>query len=155
MRMTPRRSVAKVFKSNPGLIALVLIANHLWRKIASSVIAYSLGAPGMYLGPRCRIIGGRHISFGAVMRAHGDLWLEAVTTYGDQHFDPHITIGQSVAFSDRVHISAIEQITVGNHVLMGSGIYISDHNHGAYKGRQQSHVDEPPARRRLGGGGPV
>jgi acetyltransferase-like isoleucine patch superfamily enzyme len=155
MRMTAPRSVARVFKSNPSLIALVLIANHLWRKITSSFFAYSLGAPGLYLGPRCKIVGGRRISFGADVRAHGDLWLEAVTTYGDRHFDPHITIGQSVAFSDRVHISAIEQITVGNHVLMGSGIYISDHNHGAYKGTLQSHVDEPPAHRTLGGGGPV
>ncbi|PYX52588.1 MAG: acetyltransferase, partial [Acidobacteria bacterium] len=33
--------------------------------------------------------------------------------------------------------------------------YVSDHNHGIYAGEGQSGPDEPPAQRRLGGGGPV
>jgi lipopolysaccharide O-acetyltransferase len=60
-----------------------------------------------------------------------------------------------VCFSEGVHITSIENITIGNNVLMGSRIYISDHNHGSYKGSKQSYPDEAPAQRILGGGGPV
>jgi lipopolysaccharide O-acetyltransferase len=81
--------------------------------------------------------------------------LEAVTTYGPQSFNPNIVIGDYVCFSDNVHISAIDSITVGARTLFGSKVYVSDHNHGIYRGYPQSSPDEPPARRLLGGGGPV
>jgi len=54
-----------------------------------------------------------------------------------------------------VHISAIASIAIGNHCLFGSRIYVSDHNHGSYRGEQQSSPEEPPIHRLLGGGGPV
>ena len=93
--------------------------------------------------------------FGKGVYAGRDLWLEAVTGYGPQEFKPRIVIGDCVCFSDSVHISAIESITIGSHTLFGSKIYISDHNHGVYSGEGQSSPNEPPAHRRLGGGGPV
>jgi lipopolysaccharide O-acetyltransferase len=54
-----------------------------------------------------------------------------------------------------VHISSITSIAIGSHCLFGSKIYVSDHNHGIYKGEQQSSPGEAPAHRLLGGGGPV
>ncbi len=93
--------------------------------------------------------------FGKGIYAGRELWLEAVTAYGPQAFKPRIVIGDYVRFSDGVHISAIESITVGSHTLFGSKIYVSDHNHGIYAGEGQSSPDEPPAQRRLGGGGAV
>jgi acetyltransferase-like isoleucine patch superfamily enzyme len=148
-------AVAKLFAANPLGIALLLIAHRAWRGVASSAMAYSLHAPGLHLGPGCRVIGGRHISFGRDFHANRNLWLEAVTSYRSQHFSPTITIGNSVSLSDGVHISAIQSIVIGSHVLMGSRIYISDHNHGIYCGEQQSHPGQPPSRRVLGGSGLV
>lgn len=118
-------------------------------------MSFSLGASGLRLGPGCRIVGARHISFGRGVFVERNLWLEAVTSYRSQRFDPRITIGDYVCFSDAVHISAISSITIGRHTLFGSKIYVSDHNHGIYRGELQSHPDEPPAHRLLGGGGPV
>jgi lipopolysaccharide O-acetyltransferase len=118
-------------------------------------MGFCLKAPSLHLGPGCRVIGGRHISFGNGVFAERNLWLEAVTSYRSQPFDPQVSIGDYVCFSDGVHISAISNITIGRHCLFGSRIYVSDHNHGIYRGEQQSSPDQPPAHRLLGGGGPV
>jgi len=118
-------------------------------------MARSLGAPGLYLGAGCRIIGGRRVCFGKGFHAERNLWLEAVTSWGAQTFLPEIKIGDYVYLSDGVHISSIESIQIGSGCLFGSKIYVSDHNHGIYRGEQQSSPDQPPPRRKLGGGGPV
>jgi lipopolysaccharide O-acetyltransferase len=44
---------------------------------------------------------------------------------------------------------------IGEHVLFGSKVYVSDHNHGNYRGESPSRPDEPPEERPLCGGGPV
>jgi lipopolysaccharide O-acetyltransferase len=155
MRRTRLDTVNELFRANPFGIALLLIANRAWRGIVNSAMAYSLKAPGLRLGPGCRVIGGRHISFGRGVFANRNLWLEAVTSYRSQHFSPVITIGDGVSFSDGVHITSIENIAIGNNVMMGSRIYISDHNHGIYRGDKQSRPEEPPSHRTLVGGGPV
>ena len=118
-------------------------------------MGFSLRAPGLHLGPGCRVIGARHICFGRGVFAERNLWLEAVTSYRSQRFDPKIIIGDYVGFSDGVHISSISNIAIGSHTLFGSKIYVSDHNHGIYRGQDQSRPDEPPVHRLLGGGGPV
>jgi acetyltransferase-like isoleucine patch superfamily enzyme len=142
--------LSKLFKANPSGIV-----RYSWNRLTSSIMAFLLKAPGLYLGPGCRVIGGRHISFGRGVYAGRNLWLEAVSCYQLQSFRPHITIGDHVCFSDEVHISSIASVSIGSHVLFGSKIYISDHNHGIYKGDGQSRPEEPPAHRLLGGGGPV
>jgi lipopolysaccharide O-acetyltransferase len=148
-------STISIFRANPTAIAVLLIASRSWRKARSFFLARLLPAPGLQFGPGCRLIGARHISLGRGVYAERNLWLEAVTSYRSQHFDPRITIGDYVCFSDGVHISSVSSITIGSHTLFGSRIYVSDHNHGVYKGENQSSPEEPPARRLLGGGGPV
>jgi len=55
-----------------------------------------------------------------------------------------IVFGSNVQINDYVHISAMEQVRIGNNVLMASHIYISDNSHGFYKGEEQSSPEEPP-----------
>jgi len=147
--------IARRFEANPAGIALLLIARRSWNGLTSSIMAFLLKAPGLHLGPGCRILGGRHISFGKGVYAERNLWLEAVTSYQSQRFQPQIAIGDAVCFSDGVHISSIASVAIGSHCLFGSRIYVSDHNHGVYRGEQQSSPEQPPAHRLLGGGGPV
>ncbi len=148
-------AILRLFRTNPAGIALLLIAGRSWSRMTSFVMAFQLKAPGLQLGPGCRVIGGRHISFGRDVYAERNLWLEAVTSYRSQRFHPEIVIGDQVCFSDGVHISSIESIAIGSHCLFGSKIYVSDHNHGIYRGELQSSPEEAPAHRLLGGGGPV
>ncbi|WP_185827081.1 DapH/DapD/GlmU-related protein [Edaphobacter aggregans] len=75
-----------------------------------------------------------------------------MSCYGEQRFTPKIEIGDFVSLSDGVHISCIEHVVIKKNSLIGSGVYISDHNHGVYKGVNQSLPSEPPSRRQLKGG---
>jgi acetyltransferase-like isoleucine patch superfamily enzyme len=145
--------VRRLLACEPPLWALCVGLRQLCMKIKSAVTSRMLGAPGLYLGPGCVIRGARRISFGRNLFAHKDLWLEAVTSYRGQSFNPKITIGDNVSFSDAVHITAIHEVKIGTGVLMASRVYISDHNHGAYSGPQQSAPEEPPSDRMLSGAG--
>jgi acetyltransferase-like isoleucine patch superfamily enzyme len=58
-------------------------------------------------------------------------------------------IGENCQFGDYVHIVALENVTIGNDVLMASKIFISDTNHGSYDSKLQSSPSKPPAQREL------
>ena len=47
---------------------------------------------------------------------------------------PLIQFGSGVQINDSVHIGAIESVTIRDHVLIASRVFISDHNHGCYSG---------------------
>lgn len=140
---------------DPPVWAFWLLASRIIHKVKSKLLAQLFHAPGLYLGRGCVVRGVGHIRFGCNVYAHSNLWLEAVVQYRDQQFTPTIEIGDDVSFSDSVHVTCIQSIILKKGILMGSRVYISDHNHGIYKGPGQSHPAEPPSRRRLGGGGPV
>lgn len=159
LALTPPRKLTTVFtraaSADPFPWALWLLASRLVHKIKSFCLAPLFRAPGLYLGPRCMVRGSKFIKFGAGVYATSDLWLEAVPNYRDQRFSPSIAIGDGVGFSPYAHISCIDRIVIGDNVLTGSHVYISDHNHGLYKGESQSQPTEPPEQRQLGGGGPI
>jgi len=48
-----------------------------------------------------------------------------------------ITFGKNVQINDFVHITAMENVYIGNNVLLASKIYISDCSHGSYDGNEQ------------------
>jgi acetyltransferase-like isoleucine patch superfamily enzyme len=59
-------------------------------------------------------------------------------------------IGVNVQINDYVHISAMENVSIGNNVLIASKVFISDLNHGSY-GSDDIHdsPDIPPNERKL------
>lgn len=152
-------SVGRMFRQHlqdNGLAwTLSLASAALRRRFRSWLAAHALRAPGLSLGPGCQLLGVRHVHWGRDVTVRGRLWLEAVTRYGPDGFAPVIVIGDRVIFSENVHITAVERITIGRDVLFGSGIFVGDHQHGAYSGARQSPPGEPPARRRLAPRGPV
>jgi acyl-[acyl carrier protein]--UDP-N-acetylglucosamine O-acyltransferase len=63
-----------------------------------------------------------------------------------------LKIGDNVKMNDYVHLTAIKKVEIGNNVLMASKIYISDCNHGSYKGDKfDSHPHLSPDSRELCG----
>lgn len=65
---------------------------------------------------------------------------------------PCLTIGADVQVNDYVHIAAIEDVTIGDRVLIASKVFVSDHDHGAYgedRGAPHEPPTTPPAARRL------
>lgn len=65
--------------------------------------------------------------------------------------DKIIEFGENVQINDNVHIVGIHKVKIGNNVLMASKIFISDCNHGTYKGENQSSPKEIPSKRILKG----
>ena len=61
-------------------------------------------------------------------------------------------IGDKVKINSKCHIGAINKIKIGNNVLFGSNVFITDHSHGNVSVEE---VDIPPNERELYSKGPV
>lgn len=81
---------------------------------------------------------GKNFSTGVCFR------LEAVTNHNSKKYKPSIVIKDNVAVSDFVHIGCVNYVEIGNNVLIGSKVYITDHGHGSYSGMDQSSPNIPP-----------
>ena len=58
-------------------------------------------------------------------------------------------IGDNCEMGDMTHIVAHEKVIIGDNVLIASKCFISDTNHGNYKGFNQDSPDIPPNQRKL------
>lgn len=67
-------------------------------------------------------------------------------------YSPSITIGHNVCFNYRCHVGAINKIIIGNNVLIGSQVLITDHSHGELT---KEELLISPAKRKLYSKGPV
>lgn len=111
---------------------------------------------GVFLGRRPRICGLGCISIGPRFGAGDHFWLAAITSYQGEVLNPRLWIGANVSFSDFCHVAAINSITIGDNVLVGSRVLITDHSHGHYS--SFSTTDPPeiaPILRKLYSSGPV
>lgn len=62
---------------------------------------------------------------------------------------PTLFIGQHCEMGDMTHIVALSHVEIGDNVLVASKCFISDTNHGNYKGEQQDSPYIPPNERKL------
>ena len=145
----------KVLSAEGFIHGIFSIADRIWMKLKSIIYSWLFNAPNINFGSGCQFFGIKHISFGRDISIHRNIWLEAVTAYRGVAFSPSIIIGDRVKFSNNVHITSVNRITICDDVLLGSNVYISDHNHGGYSGSVQSFPSERPAERVLVSGGAV
>ena len=71
-----------------------------------------------------------------------------IETYGRR---AKIMIGQNVQVNYRLHIGAIDEISIGNDTLIGSDVLIIDHLHGSYSRSNGSDPRIAPQKRTLTG----
>lgn len=62
---------------------------------------------------------------------------------------PKLLIGKNVQINDYVHISAWENVTIGDNVLLASKIYISDVSHGTFDSQIEYDINLPPSKQPL------
>lgn len=98
------------------------------------------------------LLGGKHVSVGSNFIAGPGLRIEAWDKYQNQNFEPQILIGDNVVLNFNVHIGAIDLIQIGNYVLIGSNVLITDHSHGSPTAEELS---TPPLLRPLSSKGPT
>lgn len=124
----------------------------------SKMFDISFNSSNCLVHPNCEVYGLNNIQIGKSFKAREGLWLHAIKTYENQIFEPSIVIGDNVAGSKHLHIAAIESIKIGNNVLFGSNVLITDHNHGAYARNINANFASRPStqpRKRLLSGSPV
>lgn len=78
--------------------------------------------------------------------------LTAWKKYYNQRFTPEIVCGNNCSFGEDAHITAINSIRLGNNVLMGKKVLITDNAHGASSAEL---LDIAPNLRPLVSKGPV
>lgn len=143
-------NILRLYRENGGLLTVRAMYNRIMRRIFNSAIARKLnGAENISIKPNAVLSGLSHISIGNNFIAGDFFKLEAVTAFRGRQFSPRIVIKDNVSINDFVHIGATNYIEIGNNVLMASKIFISDHNHGVYRGAGQVRPDVPPAEREL------
>jgi lipopolysaccharide O-acetyltransferase len=151
MDKTQRQSLrprSSFFRENGLYVFLATIADRPFHIMRNRMLAAHLRVDRINIGPRAYLRGLSHVAMGEDFRAGDGLWLQAVTRYGDQWFNPKLTIGNHVRVSHWSHITCTHSVTIGDDVLMGSKVIITDHNHGLYGASATSPL-VPPAQRPL------
>ena len=123
-----------------------------YQRIAKMLFCLSVfGRSDVSIFPDARLGGLDSMQIGKGFIAGRGLWLEAVTDYAvaGQKFSPQLVIGNRVSVGEYVHIGCNHRVVIGDDVLMGSKIYITDHNHGIYRGDNADSPNIPPSDRQL------
>ncbi len=83
---------------------------------------------------------GSHFSCGCRTR------IEAWDCHGEFSFKPYIKIGEGVTIGNDCHLGAINKIIIGDNVLTGARVLITDHSHGM---NSKNELKEPVNERKL------
>ena len=78
--------------------------------------------------------------------------IEVYDSYQKQRFTPILTIGANSHIGDDGHITCINRVQIGNNVLMGRKVFITDNAHGV---SDRILLDTAPNKRPLASKGPV
>lgn len=105
-----------------------------------------------FIGRNLDLLGGKRIIVGENTRINKNSCITAWEKYYSQKFEPEITIGDNCGIGEGAHITAINNVKIGNGVLFGKNVLISDNSHG---GNIQTQYDLRPELRSLYSKGPV
>ena len=128
---------------------------HQWKRFRTRVISNRFRYQLKSTGKKCNVegieflSGGKYISIGNGFSSLAGLRLECIKRPENI---PELIIGNDVTFNSRVHIGVIQKVSIGNHVLVGSNVLITDHSHGKTTPEE---LALPPRSRELYSKGPV
>lgn len=98
------------------------------------------------------IQGEEFISVGDRFLAKPGLRIDCYQSFNGQQFSPQLTIGNNVLINYSCHIGVINEVTIGNDVLFGSRVLVTDHAHGVFS---EEFANVPYLKRALISKGPV
>lgn len=98
------------------------------------------------ISPDSFFSGTEHMIIGDNFNCNKNAWVEAISERNGQIFYPNLIIGDNFSMQYNCHIGCIERIEIGDNVLLGSKVYITDHFHGNIT---KDDIDVPPAQRPL------
>lgn len=98
------------------------------------------------------IIWGGKIKIGKGTSFHSHCIITAWENYQGENLSPMISIGQNCKFGQYNHITAINEISIGDNLMTGRWITITDNSHGRVT---VSEMDTHPEKRKIYSKGPV
>ena len=101
----------------------LILAETISRRLGSCGAGFFVRYPVDLHGLEC-------IRIGNGFRAGRLLRIEAIMRYNQQSFTPIISFGHAVCMNNNVHLGCINSIKIGDRVLIGSNVLITDHMHG-------------------------
>ena len=127
---------------------------YYWRAVYSLWIQLEFGKVGrnVYIGKIDLLKGAQYISLADNVSISERCIIEVYDSYHEQKFAPILTIGTNSHIGDGGHITCINRVQIGNNVLMGRKIFITDNAHGA---SERDLLDTAPNKRPLTSKGPV
>jgi len=140
--------VARLVRDNGWYTAAGILLRESRVRVHSALLARHFGVQKLRIEPGSHLRGLRYMEIGENLGAGRNLWLEAVTVHLGRSYRPRLVIGDHVWMSDSVHIAATTFVQIGSHVLIGSKVLVTDHQHGNYHD-DPSDPSLPPAQRAL------
>lgn len=98
------------------------------------------------------ILGAQYFKVGTNTCFGKFLVLTAWDQYESENFSPKVNIGENCNFGDFLHLTCIRKIQIGNNVLTGRWVTISDNGHGE---TDYQNLQIAPVKRKLSCKGPV
>ena len=99
-----------------------------------------------------RLNGLKYVSVGNGTFIEAGVQLTAWDSHNGNHYTPKITIGNRCTIRNYAHITAIDSITIGNDLMTGTNVLITDNSHGQ---STREHMSLPFNKRPLHSKGPV
>lgn len=133
------------------MISLFIEKYHYMKEIIyNRIISRKLGSvgKGSVIVRPCFLQGGalKEIHIGENTRIQSHSVLECWNKFGNQDFEPKITIGSNCKIGEYSHITACNRITIGDGMLTGRFTLITDNSHGSLS-LENSNI--PPIKREL------
>lgn len=98
----------------------------------SKWVSSTFGSAGdnLYFSGCARIVGGEFIKIGNGTKFGEHAMLSSWSRHNGISYHPKIEIGENCSFGYSVHITCCNKITIGDNVLTGMNVIISDNSHG-------------------------
>jgi acetyltransferase-like isoleucine patch superfamily enzyme len=109
------------------------------------------GGDSVFLEGPVQFVGKESISFLGDAILKSGCRIEAWRTYNGEHFNPKIAIGKNTRMGINCHVTAIQAVIIGDDVLFGSNVLVSDNDHGEF----ENDFRILPVQRKLHSKGPV
>ena len=99
-----------------------------------------------------KVLGGDSIEIGNACGIGSGAVITAWSFHNGKRYTPSIKIGHNASIGEDCHITSINKIEIGNNVLMGKKVTITDNSHGQVTAEE---LDQPPIQRVVFSKGPV
>ena len=126
------QSIRRFYGENGSYLLVARLLDSPLGFVRNQFISKRLRVKKINIGPRYYLRGLSSVCMGEDFSAGEGFWMDAISRYKDQSFSPRIIIGNHVRISQWVHIAATHYVDIGDNVLIGSKVIITDHNHGQY-----------------------